>query len=381
MSKENTTEEQFGSVEIEGLWDDITETLEEQIPESEKEENTTTEEQESEEKSEESTKDEKSEEPVSEEVKEESEESEESEDFIDDDKIFETYGEDVDPALVRHYNVVQDYLLLSEDFEFNGKNLEEAYEEDVKNRNSALAQKLLDRLPSSYRTVLEAGIKNAEELTPETFDYLLKAGQEEINNTYDQYDENSVKEYVRTALLESGVADLSDVDDIVETYADKDKLDTVAAKYKEKKDEYLQSLRVAKIEEDKERARQLRERDQGFRAKVNNVIDSTGYKNVRKATLKKYIYGRGQGGGTPMIDSLKHIYNNPEALIKLADMLTYYDTKTGNWDMSRFEKKETTKQTKKVKGKIEQKLSGNKAFKTSRSRKGKVDFDWDEVDV
>jgi hypothetical protein len=59
------------------------------------------------------------------EIKDKPEDSDEekSDESLDDDSIFKQYGEDVKPEVVRFFHIAKDYLLLDEEFKFDGKNI------------------------------------------------------------------------------------------------------------------------------------------------------------------------------------------------------------------------------------------------------------------
>jgi len=87
---------------------------------------------------------------------------EKQDESLDDEAIFEKYGDDVKPEIVRHFDTIKDYLYLDENFKFDGKNIDEAYEQDAKYRNHAIAQNLLDILTDKAKTLLSEVLKVAK---------------------------------------------------------------------------------------------------------------------------------------------------------------------------------------------------------------------------
>lgn len=352
---------------------DIEDDVLEQMEKAQKEDYPEEEIKESEEESEE-------EEVISEE--EEKEEKEEEEELLDDDAIYEKYGENVSPQIVRHYEEIKDYLLVNEDYEFKGDNLNEAYEQDQKNRNLAIAQSLFNSLPPVLQKIVGTALKDPEGITAETYNKLLESGKEVFDDTYDEEDEESVKNYIKKNLLQDG-RDEDEVKDLIELWEDRGKLKKEAELISSKRQKEREKREQELINADRENQKQREIQQKEFLNKIDSTLKSTKMIEKRQNVIKSYIFDKVEGTeDSPIVHTLKAIYKDPEALIQLADMLSYYDVDNKKWDMSKFEKQAVTQQIKKAKRTIEEKLAGSNAFDTKgSSTKRGVDFNWDEADV
>jgi hypothetical protein len=307
------------------------------------------------------------------------EESQEEENFLSDEKILETYGQEVDPTIVRHYEVIKDYLILDEEFKFNGSNIEDAYALDSKNRTDLIAQNIIDKLPETHKILLQDALKHGQDLKPETLNELLTLNKEQLENTYDENDEKSIKNYIKKVLIQKG-EDPDDVDDVIELYEEKGKLKVHAKKLKEEinsvLDEQKESKRIADINE----ANAIREKNLNRLNSVNEVLESTKFKNSKKQSLKNYIFGKFENTNvSPLVATLKQINENPKALIQLADLISYYDNKSGEWNLKGIEKEVESQISSGAKSKIASKISGNTVFVQKDSKRQLPKTNWDNI--
>lgn len=312
---------------------------------------------------------------------EKSEEEPEDSDILSDDEIIDEYGEEVDVQIVRHYNVIKDYLITNDDFKFDGSNIEEAYKQDQENRSTVLLQMLIDKLPASYKVVLEKGIENSINLDPETLEKLLDTGKQKLLLNFDEDDDDSIKTYLKQELVKDGT-DEDDADDIIEVLDRKGNLLKEANRIKAKRVKEIETKEQETIQETQTRLNKDRESTREFNNQINDILEKSNLKPNKKTTIKNYIFGKTSDGESPIIHSLKHIYKDPNSLYILADLISNYDIKSKSWDLSKFEANIMTKEVNKVKSTIEKKLSGDMAFKAkNNSRNKNVSFNWDEINI
>ena len=376
--------EDFGAIEFpDELVEEIESQREEEGVEGETGEETSTDGEETTEEVEEGEEVENEEETTEEESEEEKgeEETETNDDgFVSDEAIYEQYGEDADPAIVRHYDIIKDYLLVGDDFKFNGSNIEEAYEEDARNRTNIVAQNIINDLPEAYQEVLGDAINGGKDLTPETLDALMLLNKEKMTNTFDESDVDSMKAYVKQKLIARGES-AGDADDIIELYEEKGTLKSRATLLKKEDDARIASEKKALADKDLSDAQSRRDSSKALFDGVNSALESTEFKARKKQEIKSYIFSKPKNSSvSPLVANIKNIYNDPKALVMLADMVSYYDVENKTWDLKGIENRVASKVTKKVKSSINSKLSGS-AFKQKTVVKKIPKVTWDDVSL
>lgn len=315
----------------------------------------------------------------------EADEKEEQDESLDDEDIIKKYGEDVNPVIVRHYEAIKDRLLLSDDFKFDGKNIEEAYEQDTKNRNQAIAQNIINRLPEKAKAILETVLKNNEDVNPETFDKILEISKKEVIVSFDTDDDDANKENAKAFLTsvykEKGLKDRV-IKSMIEDLEDEDELIDEAKKEKEEVDKIFAKEKQKEIEENNKRITQFRESAKQFKTSIEKTLEETNYSKDKVEQIKKTIFTVNKDNDTQLVSKIKQVYSNPKALIVLADLLNGYDEKTGAWKFEKFESQIKTEKVKEIKKSLEEKLSGgNGSRNTSQSRRNTTDVDWNEVEI
>lgn len=303
---------------------------------------------------------------------------------LDDEDIIEKYGKDVKPEIVRHFSAIKERLYLDEGFKFTGKNIDEAYEQDEKNRNQLIAQNLVGKLPEKAKAILSVVIKAGVEISDEAFDKILEAGKAQIAFDFNTDDEDknldNAKRYLAAIYSDRGlkpkaiatiIEDLEDTNEVIkEAKEEKDKFDKEYRKIQEKE---VEQARQSKIETQK--------KAKLFVSEIDKVLEKEKYTPQRKEVIRQNIFSKKDTGDTVILSKLKSIYNNPKAIVILSDLVSDYDEKTGEW------KRDTTKKTKtevvnEFKKNIEEKLSGNSAFKAKgQSRRNTSDINWEEVEI
>lgn len=312
-------------------------------------------------------------------------EEEESNESLDDNSIFKEYGEDVKPDIVRHYKAIEDRLLLSEDFKFNGKNIDEAYEQDFKNRNNSIAQNIINKLPEKAKSILATVLETGEDISSEAFDKILTLSKDQLKFDFETGDEEkdieNAKSYLTSLYKEKGLKDRV-IKSMLEDLEDEKKVISEAIEEKEEKDKLIkeEQFKIAQLEVQKKIDE--RENVKKFKDSIETAIKETKYAPEKAKIVKDQIFNiNKEDGQSELINTIKAIYSNPKALIILSELTSTYDKKTGKWELPRLEAKIKTEEVTKIKNSIESKITG-KPFQNNSQKSGKsTNIDWEEIEI
>lgn len=312
-------------------------------------------------------------------------EEEEQDESLDDDSIFEKYGQDVNPALVRHYEAVKDRLLLDEGFKFDGKNIDDAYKQDIKNRNQAIAQNLIDKLPEKAKNILSHVLKTNVDISSEAFDKILKLSKEQINFDFETDDDEKNKENAKNFLTsiykEKGLKDRV-IKSMLEDLEDDDKIIDEAKEEKEARDLKIEEEKkkvtdaeIAQKQEEKEKAKL-------FKLEIDKELQELKYSKEKTQEIKNTIFEIDNNTKqSKAITILQKIWSKPKSLVVLSELLNGYDEKTGEFKLERLENKRKTDLNKEIKSTLEEKLTGNGFKNNTQSRRNTTNIDWDEIEI
>jgi len=307
------------------------------------------------------------------------EDLEEDKEILSDEDILEKYGEDVDPNIVKHYNITKDYLITNDDFEFNGKNINEAYEQDEKNRNQLIAQELINRLPENYKTLLSQGLNSSKDLSSDDLNKILDNNKKIILDNFDENDSKSIKSFIKSKLLEKG-QDEDDIDDIIDIYEEKNKLLDQANKLKKESDEVIKKNNDEIIKQKEKSQAEIKQNQKKFYDETTTYLNELKYKDNKKKEIQNLIFGKGENGLSPTVNKLQDIFKNPKSLIILADLLSNY--KDNNWNLDNLiNKKINTKTIKDIKSNIEDKIVGNKFNSYTKTKNPNMEINWEDIEI
>jgi len=307
------------------------------------------------------------------------EDLEEDKEILSDEDILEKYGEDVDPNIVKHYNITKDYLITNDDFEFNGKNINEAYEQDEKNRNQLIAQELINRLPENYKTLLSQGLNSSKDLSSDDLNKILDNNKKIILDNFDENDSKSIKSFIKSKLLEKG-QDEDDIDDIIDIYEEKNKLLDQANKLKKESDEVIKKNNDEIIKQKEKSQAEIKQNQKKFYDETTTYLNELKYKDNKKKEIQNLIFGKGENGLSPTVNKLQDIFKNPKSLIILADLLSNY--KDNNWNLDNLiNKKINTKTVKDIKSTIEDKIVGNKFNSYTKTKNPNMEINWEDIEI
>lgn len=312
-----------------------------------------------------------------------SSEEETVDESLDDESIFKEYGEDVKPEIVRHYKAIEERLFLSEDFKFDGKNIDEAYEQDFKNRNTIIAQNIIDKLPEKAKSILATVLETGEDISSEAFDKIITLSKDQLKYDFETGDEDkdleNAKAYLTSIYKEQGLKDRV-IKSMLEDLEDESKIISEAKEEKEEKDKLIKEEQAKIAQAEAQKKIDERENAKKFKESIETVIKETKYSPEKAKIVKDQILTV-EEGQSKLINTIKAIWSNPQALVILSELASTYDRKTGKWELPRLEAKVKTEEVKKVKESIESKLTG-KPFQNNSQRSGKTTaVDWEAIEL
>lgn len=314
-----------------------------------------------------------------------SSEEETVDESLDDETIFKEYGEEVKPEIVRHYKAIEDRLFLSEDFKFDGKNIDEAYEQDFKNRNTIIAQNIINKLPEKAKSILATVLETGEDISPEAFDKIITLSKDQLKYDFETGDEDkdleNAKAYLTSIYKEQGIKDRV-IKSMLEDLEDESKIISEAKEEKEEKDKLIKEEQAKIAQAEAQKKIDERENAKKFKESIETAIKETKYAPEKAKIVKDQIFNINKDDGqSELINTIKAIYSNPKALIILSELTSTYDKKTGKWELPRLEAKKKTEEVQKVKDSIESKLTG-KPFQNNSQRSGKsTNIDWEAIEI
>lgn len=312
-------------------------------------------------------------------------EEEKQDESLDDDSIIEKYGDDVNPALVRHYEAVKDRLLLDEDFKFDGKNIDVAYEQDMKNRNNAIAQNLIDKLPEKAKNILSDVLKSNADISAESFDKLLTLSKDQIKYDFDGDDDaqnkENAKNYLTSIYKEKGLKERV-IKSMIEDLEDEDKIISEAKEEKETRDAELAKEKQKVIDAEVAKQKEEREKAKTFRIAVDKELQDLKYSKEKTQEIKNTIFTIDEKTKqSKAISVLQKIWSNPKGLVILSELINGYNEKTGEFKLERLENKKKADLNKEIKSTLEEKLTGNGFKNNSQSRRNTTNIDWNDIEI
>jgi len=219
------------------------------------------------------------------------------------------------------------------------------------------AQAVVNSLPEPLQKLFQFGMAKGGELQEKDLAEFFGEYQETKQQvgSIDISTEDKMEAFVKEQLIKEG-KDEEDALDMIEIWKDKDKLKTYAEKYKENIESLPEKKIQKKIEETEQQAQKRQQQAIQFRNQVVDSIKSKKWSNQRKAVVFDEIY-KGK-----INEKASTIKQHPEALIQLADFMSYFDADKGIFNMEAYKKQITGKATETVKKVLESTLSGQSAI-------------------
>jgi len=293
-------------------------------------------------------------------------EDENKEDIVDDNITDNTDDENSeeddseiqeDEEAVGAFNVIKKIGLFDDEDEklFSKAKSWDKLDELVSTLPHKVVSSVIETAPTQFQQLLKVVYNEGEALNNDKLKEIFEAYQADNENKISEFNSDTAREYLEKIYSQSGMrpkAIASQLDDL----EDNDELINEAKKQYEKN----QSSKLAEVEarlqnEKAEQAKQIEERQKV----IETTIDSFGWKDTRKKAVKSTLAN--------FNNVASQIMKNPASLVELADFLSYYDSKTGKFDLTAYSKMFGTDVIKNAKESITRDSFGNKTKSTKPS--------------
>lgn len=232
-----------------------------------------------------------------------------------------------DPRATAYYELLKEegMIMTPENYEFDGtfEGLKKLQEQTYQYQYQMAQDQLINSMPERLRDIVQAGLNGVNDI-----DSLINL-KRDLDVNPDISTETSQKNLIRNEL--SGTISEDDLDELIEMYVDKGKLETEAKKILTKRQNEA-STRIEQMQlEAKEQQRRYQEQVQQFQNTLNQEITAQPWDAKRKQLVMSELTQTIQG--TPMIEAkLNKILTDPKTVVVLADFLSYYNGETFNLD-------------------------------------------------
>lgn len=263
----------------------------------------------------------------------------------------DTSNEITDVALSATLDVWKQQGLLSKDTEIS--NWEEA-QSYISNIPNMVQDNIVNSAPPLTQKLLQFAFMEGEEINKDSLKEFISAHLEDIETSnIDITTDDSARAYLKEKYKADGIKE-SVVDVMLDTLEDEGDIIEEAKKIKEKQ---TSSSKAQGILTQKEQ--QLQERQRAQEEYVNNVnkeLEQTKWKESRVNKVKSLL------ATNKYRELIQNISKDPKALIKLADVLTYYNEEDKTFDFTNYVNQVETEKTNFLKDKINKNFyqSGNK---------------------
>lgn len=261
-------------------------------------------------------------------------------------------------ALHAHFEILKTHNLLKlpEDFEFNGNNLEEAYQQDAQLRQQEAANNIVN------------GLMQQNPKAAKLIEYVLNGGSDMegyFNNVVSKFsfdkepdftDETEGKRFIEKSLKSKGIRD-GQIKYIIEGYEDEGKI-TEEAKllWDEAKEEYQKQEAEALLKEQQQKEKNI-QNAQKYREDFMTELGNTGWADRKKQEIITLLANDSSTGISPVLSKINQIFENPKYAIQLADIVSGFDPQKG-WDLGHIKAEAQTKATDELKRSIDQIAQG-----------------------
>jgi len=240
-------------------------------------------------------------------------------------------------------------------------------------------EKLDEYLETFPQKVLDQVVQSLPDVSKDILRYIATAGEnitkEELKNFFVTYFEDSNEISVETMddarnyLKDYYSKELKLKEKVINTMLDQLEEDeelleeAKAILQKQTENKKTEKLIQSKEEENIKTKQAMQEKISA----IKNELQSTQWKPERIQKVQNVLSGKN------LSDTLSEVINNPKSLVQLADILTYYDSKTKSINLDHFTKQASTQVVKSIKDRIEREMSGSATLKTNNTRKDSQD--------
>lgn len=237
--------------------------------------------------------------------------------------------------------VEKNYLSPDENFKGTWQEVDEIFEQ----LPDRVFQGVIDNLNPNLKAVLEFGYSKENVTTEDLAEFFQKTYVPEVDITTEEGQILFLTNELKTEGKEEEAADL------IELWKEKGLLEARAKKYNETKQARAAKAAEEELAQVKQAKAQKQAQAKAFKKSITQEVEATEWKPARKQAVLNEIFSGG------MKTKSQEISKHPKAFYQLADFLTYFDSKTGAFDLEAYTTQGLTPATKQVKSKIEKYFS------------------------
>lgn len=266
-----------------------------------------------------------------------------------------------DPKAVAFFEELAERGYVSETYEFNGT------WESIDNYLNTLPQMVLNSVVETFPDVS----KDVMRFIAAAGENITKDELKTFFNTYFQDDAvddittmDDARNYLKEIYIKAGMKERA-VERALDALEDDEiLLETAKEEFeKNKTNSKTEALIEAKNQENQERENALKERVQI----INDELNKTGWKQSRITAVKEVL------SGNNFSTILQEIVKTPNALVQLADLLTYYDVKNKKFNIDDLKSKGESNAAKTLREKLEKDTFSSASVNTKHNNAGNKD--------
>jgi len=265
-------------------------------------------------------------------------------DDIEEEEDAPEYGEEADDTAIGVFKTLQEkeILFLDDEEKFDGT--WDSLEKHIDKLPEQIASTIIQNMPEPLQKLMDYGMTKGDvsfEDLKEFFD-LQKEDVDSSNLDFETIED--ARSYL-SKIMQKQNYDPDVIDTTLDAMEDKgeDYIKNKAKGFAEKQQTQKadQRLQQEKLERD-----QLIQRQNQFFTNINNELSTLNYSNQRNQAIKSNL--------NPQVIAQKNasIQGSPKAIIQLADFYSYFDEKSGEFNLAAFAKMASSKEVKKMKEKL-----------------------------
>lgn len=203
---------------------------------------------------------------------------------------------------------------------FEPKVLEETLDSLPEN----IFMQVVSSFPEHIQDLVRLGFNNKNVSREDLLKFLQETDVEEVDL------ENNMNDYLKSKLVQSGIVKEDDVEDYIDMLNEKGKAKSLAEELYNKDKEAASAAKQAKLEA-AEKARKDREKsEREWAQKIDNELNNLQWQKERKEAVRNNLTTAELNRKNAIIAK------NPKAVIQLADIYSYLNEETGEFDFSKL---------------------------------------------
>lgn len=251
--------------------------------------------------------------------------------------------------------VEKNYLTADENFKGTWQEVDDIFEQ----LPDRVFQGVIDNLNPHLKAVLEFGYSKEDVTNEELSEFFQKTYVPQVDISTEEGQILFLTNELKTEGKEEEAADL------IELWKEKGLLEARAKKYHEVKEANASKLQEQEIEQAKQAKSTKQAQAKAFKQSISKEVEATDWKPARKQAVMNEIFSGA------MKTKSQEIAKHPKAFYQLADFLTYFDSKTGAFDLEAYTTQGLTPATQQVKSNIEKYFSTTSKAASTKVKTGK----------